>query len=888
MRARGRGDSSGVSRRRRLLLPGLSFALVAAAYLTIANPFVAATSGGDPYSAPPLVDADPAANVIETTITAEEATVDIGDGVQANMQTFNGQVPGPTFELDVGDTAIVHYRNQLPHESGIHWHGIELANNVDGTEFSQDMVHPGATFLYKFTADRPGVYWYHPHHHSSTNQVFKGLYGMIVVRDPNEAKLEEFGVLPPPAQTKQIVLSDTTLCQAPGSNPGIAAGEAHAYDDNSDETPAVTAPWAGSTVANSLPTQAEPSPKNLCEGPKVELGSIENPYPIDENGDPRGPFAAGDIPNIQTKLHAGRVNEGTVVLTNGRNVGAREGGPKNQGYVPGALADGASTLDVRPGQGLRLQIVNSATTRIMRLQLTDPAGDLVPLYRVGGEGGLLNNAILEGGTQGAWNTEFSEGEILLLPAQRADVVAAIPPAPTSGVYTLWTGDYKRLGGGYVNVPTVPVMHLNLAGTAQNPPYKMEAGTELRAATGDPVAFLEPTADTLLDPAAFAPAKLGRDAETIALTTNGVTELGIDGTFGTHDINGSYVNSPHLGSSRYAKVGDTLELTVAEQTGAHHTFHLHGFSFQPIKLDGAPFGPGGEDYEWPYPEFVDNLHMPPHQRLTFRIRLDPRALTDGITPGGALGRWPFHCHIFFHHADGMISELVVTDPSGNEKPNVNVDSAELSVNAGATATVGGGYQDPEGDPVTLSASQGRVVDNGGGRFTWTDPSPAPGSSQIVYVTVTDSNGLKSQIPFSLRVGRGAPQSGREQPPTAKNQAPVLERLRLTPRAFAATAAAKKPRATVSKRRRGTKIRFRLSEPASVRFTVVRVRPGKPKPKARSFSRRVTVAGEVAFGFSGRFKRAGALVPGKYRLAAVATDSEGLSASPLATTFTIVAD
>ena len=886
MRDRGRTDSSGASRRLRLLLPALGFALVAATYLTIANPFVAATSGGDPYSVPPVVDTNPAANVVETTLTAEEATVDIGNGVQARMQTFNGQVPGPTFELDVGDTVIVHYRNHLPHESGIHWHGIELANNVDGTEFSQDMVHPGGTFLYKFTVTRPGIYWYHPHHHSSTNQVFKGLYGMIVVRDPNEAKLQQFGILPPPAQTKQIVLGDTTLCQAPGSNRGIAVGEAHTYDDNNDDTPAVTAPWAGSTVANSLPAQAEPSPKNLCEGPKVELGSIENPYPIDENGDPRGPFAAGDIPNIQTKLHAGRVNEGTIVLTNGRNVGAREGGPKDEGYVPGALAAGASTLDVQPGQGLRLEIVNAAPTRIMRLQLTDPEGNLVPLYRVGGEGGLLNDAVLEGGVEGAWDSGFTQGEILLMPAQRADVVAAIPPAPSSGVYTLWTEDYKRLGGGYVNMPTVPVMHLSLAGPALNPPYKMENGTELRAATGDLVPVLGPPANTLLDPSTFTPAKKGRAAETIALTANGVTELGIDGVYGTHEIDGSYVNSPHLGSTRYAKEGDTLELTVEEQTGAHHTFHLHGFAFQPVKLDGAPFGPGGEDYEWPYPEFVDNLHMPPHHRLTFRIKLDPRPLTDGVTPGGALGRWFFHCHIFFHHADGMLSELVVTDPSGNEKPNVSVDSAELSVAAGATATVSGGYQDPDGDPVSLSASRGSVVGNGNGRFTWTEPNPTPGGEQIVYITATDSNGLKAQIPFSLQVGPASP-GGSPQAPAARDQAPVLDRLRLTPKVFAAaTAAATKLQATVSKRRRGARIRFRLSEPAAVRFTVERIRPRKPRLKAQSFSRRVTRAGDVALGFSGRFRKAQALAPGKYRLTAAATDGGGLESTPLATTFTIV--
>lgn len=890
MRGRGRGrtDSSGV--RRRLLLPAISFALAATALLAIANPFVSATSGGDPYSVPAVVDTDPDPRVVETTLTAEEATIDIGNGVTARAQTFNGQVPAPTFRLQVGDTVIVHLRNRLANPTGIHWHGIELANSVDGTPFTQDMVAPGGSFVYKFTVTRPGIYWYHPHHHASTNQVFRGMYGMILVEDPNDPKLREYGVLPSAAQTRQIVFSDVTVCKEPGTNPGVGIGEPHAYDDNNDDTPSVTAPWTGSSVANSLPAQAEPSPKNLCEGPNVSAGGVENPYPVDENGDPREPFAEGEIPSIETKLHAGRTNEGTIVLTNGRNVGARDGGPKDQGYVPGPLAAGASTLDVRPGQGLRLQIVNASTTRFMRLQLTEPDGDLVPLYRVGGEGGLLNEAVLEGGVQQGWDTEFTQGEILILPGSRADVVAAIPSTPQSGVLTLWTGDYKRTGGGYLNIPTVPVMHLNLAGPPVSPAYNIGAGTELRSATGDPVAFLGPSTGTLLDPASFDPPKLGRSAERIALTANGTTELGIDGTFGTHDVEGSYVNAPHLGSTRYAKQGDVLELGAEDQTGAHHTFHLHGFSFQPIKLDAEPYGPGGKDFTWPYPEFVDNLHMPPHYRLWFRVRLDPRALPDGVTPGGGLGRWVFHCHIFFHHADGMISELVVTDPNGNEKPDVNVDDAEPTVGPGGMATVTGTYLDPDGDPVSLKASVGSVTDHGGGRYTWRGAASSLDASRLVYITATDSNGLNGQIPLYVQ---GVPDAPRPGPgagtaaATDQDRAPVLERLRVTPRAFvAANARAKGRKASASRKRRGTKIRFVLSEPATVRFVVKRVRPRKPQRKAVAFSHRVRRAGPATIRFSGRFKKSGALPPGKYRLTAEATDGAGLKSAPRLTTFRVV--
>ena len=111
-----RTAASGARKLRRRRLIGLVGALALAVswpLLVAVNPFVSATSGGDPYSVPLVVDTNPAPNIVETTIIADEATVDIGNGVMAHAQTFNGQIPGPTFDLNVGDTVIVHFQNHL-------------------------------------------------------------------------------------------------------------------------------------------------------------------------------------------------------------------------------------------------------------------------------------------------------------------------------------------------------------------------------------------------------------------------------------------------------------------------------------------------------------------------------------------------------------------------------------------------------------------------------------------------------------------------------------------------------------------------------------------------------------------------------------------------------
>jgi hypothetical protein len=59
--------------------------------------------------------------------------------------------------------------------------------------------------------------------------------------------------------------------------------------------------------------------------------------------------------------------------------------------------------------------------------------------------------------------------------------------------------------------------------------------------------------------------------------------------------------------------------------------------------------------------VDTFDVPAGHSLVFRTRLDDRPLEDFVSSGGAEGRWVFHCHIFFHAAHGMISELVVLKP-----------------------------------------------------------------------------------------------------------------------------------------------------------------------------------------------------------------------------------
>lgn len=634
------------------------------------NESVQATTGVGPYVVPQVLDSNGDPGIVETWIVADEATVDIGNGLMANGMAFKScsdadlvnctpaSIPGPEFRLKVGDRVIAHFMNNLnpsgltpeANVSGIHWHGIELNNESDGTEVTQSAVDPGQTFTYDFTVSRPGIYWYHPHHHSSTNQVAKGLYGSIVIEDQYgyEAALIAQNVIPAAEHTKTLVVSDITVCNTPGTgtNPATFAGDLpHVSGIQSWEI----------NYQNHILTQ---SPLILCES-----------YPLDANGVyTPNLYAAGDVPNIQSPTLIGAMSEGFTVLTNGVIVGGRAGTPKE----PGALEANAQTLDVQAGQGLRLQIVNPSPVRYVRLRLTTNDGKKVNLVRIGGEGGLLNYALVEGGiTANHFDTKYGRGEILLPPAGRADVVAEIPKSVAQdSVLTLWTEDYQRVEATYSWLPTVPVMHLKVAGRAAKS-YGIANGKKLLARLGAhaKVRVLgAPTGDLVVpvgeNGVDGGPAgSVDKDIKLTFFNNTGAFQPSVDGIPMPRDFTGlgpdgqaSSGNPFFLESARHADLGKTMELTVTNMTGAHHPFHLHGFSIQPITLTPKA-GTKGPKFKFRQ-EFRDIVDVPDNYTLTFRVSLDDRKMKDNQSVGGGLGRWLFHCHILPHATFGMMSELHV--------------------------------------------------------------------------------------------------------------------------------------------------------------------------------------------------------------------------------------
>ncbi|KOS38191.1 hypothetical protein ACN38_g10995 [Penicillium nordicum] len=107
------------------------------------------------------------------------------DGVLKRVYLINDLFPGPTVEARSGDTLIITVTNALPDESiAIHWHGLHVANAMDGAVgISQCPVPSGGYFVYNLTipSDQSGTFWYHAHSGVSRAD---GLYGGLVVHAP--------------------------------------------------------------------------------------------------------------------------------------------------------------------------------------------------------------------------------------------------------------------------------------------------------------------------------------------------------------------------------------------------------------------------------------------------------------------------------------------------------------------------------------------------------------------------------------------------------------------------------------------------------------------------------------------------------------------------------
>jgi hypothetical protein len=115
--------------------------------------------------------------------TASTGQIDLG-GPTVDTWSYDGVVPGRELRVNAGDQVRVQVTNQLPQPTTMHWHGLDIRNDMDGVpDVTQNAIAAGSSFAYSYTVDAPGTYWFHPH---VGVQFDRGLYGPLIVEDPHE------------------------------------------------------------------------------------------------------------------------------------------------------------------------------------------------------------------------------------------------------------------------------------------------------------------------------------------------------------------------------------------------------------------------------------------------------------------------------------------------------------------------------------------------------------------------------------------------------------------------------------------------------------------------------------------------------------------------------
>ena len=129
-----------------------------------------------------------AAGVRRYAITAAPTAAHLGppDRPATSLWLYGGTSPGPLIEAWRGEELEVEFLNNLDVPTTMHWHGIRNLNEMDGVpDLTQAAIEPGERFTYRFPLKDAGSFWYHAHN-KGWEQLARGLYGPLIVREPDE------------------------------------------------------------------------------------------------------------------------------------------------------------------------------------------------------------------------------------------------------------------------------------------------------------------------------------------------------------------------------------------------------------------------------------------------------------------------------------------------------------------------------------------------------------------------------------------------------------------------------------------------------------------------------------------------------------------------------
>jgi FtsP/CotA-like multicopper oxidase with cupredoxin domain len=240
-------------------------------------------------------------------------------------------------------------------------------------------------------------------------------------------------------------------------------------------------------------------------------------------------------------------------------------------------------LDVAAGHVERWRIVNAASARYIVLSI----GGL-PFRILGTDGGLIEAPV-------------EATQVLLAPADRIDI--AVGPFEQGATIDVEALAYNRM-----------------AGKARTQRF----ATVRVGAAAPSTAVLKPRL-RVITPLVTGPVEPTRE---VHLAVKPSLRRGLD----------FVINGERHHRDQPVRVGELQVWDVINDSLMDHPFHLHGFFFQVVDVNGSP------------PEFrswEDTVNVPPRSRVRIAWLPDDRP-----------GEWMYHCHILEHHEAGMMAHFEV--------------------------------------------------------------------------------------------------------------------------------------------------------------------------------------------------------------------------------------
>ncbi|PWF99879.1 multicopper oxidase family protein [Levilactobacillus bambusae] len=154
-------------------------------------PLEPANVAPQPLNIPPLLQPDKSTDTdTYYTVEAQEGETQFLPGAKTKTWGYNAPYLGQTIVFENGKNVHIDLKNSVPELTTFHWHGLNVSGPIiDGGCHAP--VYPGETSHIDFKVDQPAAtLWLHAHPCPATaEQVWKGLAGMVLVKDDVEAKL---------------------------------------------------------------------------------------------------------------------------------------------------------------------------------------------------------------------------------------------------------------------------------------------------------------------------------------------------------------------------------------------------------------------------------------------------------------------------------------------------------------------------------------------------------------------------------------------------------------------------------------------------------------------------------------------------------------------------